>query len=431
MNLRTVSLRRRVAVSVLLVLFLVLVALVISVDRTFAGQSNKDVDVVLLDAGNRAGLLVARGVPPREVVRQLSKRNIHVTVELPNGTRFGEAPEEGPFQRKNQVIRGAKYTFYADTEAISQAQGRLRKLLIMLGLGAIVVTGVLMIWVVRRALAPLDAMTSLAEAIARGHRGGRLNPARTDTELGRTAAAFDEMLDSLEGSEQRTRRFVADAAHELRTPITGVQAVAEALVAAPVDSPDRDQMSFLLVREARRAGRLVDDLLALAQLDAGYEMQRESVDLLALAEAEVARTRFVAPDFDISAEGESVVVLGDGQRLAQVLVNLVDNARQAAGPAGMVRIVVDSSGFTVSDNGPGVPETERERIFDRLVRLDDARDRRSGGSGLGLAIARGVVRAHGGELTCEPAESGAVFRVTLPGGASGDLGRRGGEGVAG
>ncbi|MEU0882936.1 HAMP domain-containing sensor histidine kinase [Lentzea sp. NPDC005914] len=415
------SLRRRVAVSVLLVLFLVLVALVISVDRTFAGQSNKDVDVVLLDAGNRASLMMSRNVPPREIVRQLSKRNIHVTVEMPNGTRYGDAPEEGPFSRKNQVIRGAKFTFYADTEAISQAQARLRKLLIMLGIGAIVITGVLMIWVVRRALAPLDAMTSLAEAIALGHRGGRLNPTRTDTELGRTAAAFDGMLDSLEGSEQRTRRFVADAAHELRTPITGVQAVAEALVAAPVDSPDRDQMSFLLVREARRAGRLVDDLLALAQLDAGYEMQREPVDLMGLALAEVARTRFVAPDFDIAAEGEagSVTVVGDGQRLAQVLVNLVDNARQAAGPQGRVRIVVDAGGFTVFDDGLGVPEAERERIFDRLVRLDDARDRRSGGSGLGLAIARGVVRAHGGELSCLPSEGGGVFRVWLPGGVLG------------
>ncbi|WP_245848029.1 sensor histidine kinase [Lentzea kentuckyensis] len=398
----------------LLVLFLVLVALVIAVDRTFEGQSNKDVDLVLRDAETRAAGMMMRGQSPRDVVRQLTKRNVHVTVELANGSRFGDAPEEGPFQRKNQVIRGAKFTFYADTEAISQAQVRLRKLLIMLGIGAIVVTGVLMIWVVRRALAPLDAMTSLAQAIAAGHRGGRLNPSRTDTELGRTAAAFDGMLDSLEGSEQRTRRFVADAAHELRTPITGVQAVAEALVQAPVDSPDRDQMSFLLVREARRAGRLVDDLLALAQLDAGYEMQREAVDLLGLAEAEVARTRYVAPDFDIAADGVSVVVLGDGQRLAQVLANLVDNARQASGAQGTVRIRVDLTGFTVSDNGPGVPEAERERIFDRLVRLDDARDRRSGGSGLGLAIARGVVRAHGGDLTCEPSDGGAVFRVALP-----------------
>jgi signal transduction histidine kinase len=415
MNLRTVSLRRRVAVSVLLVLFLVLVALVIAVDRTFAGQSSRDVEGVLRDLETRAATSVVRGAPPREVVRQLSKKNgVRVTVELPNGAQFGDAPEDGQYQRKSRTINGNRFTFYADTEAISQAQVRLRKLLVLLGLGAIAVTGLLMIVVVRRALAPLDAMTSLAQAIAAGHRGGRLNPSRTDTELGRTAAAFDGMLDSLEGSEQRTRRFVADAAHELRTPITGVQAVAEALVQAPVDSPDRDQMSFLLVREARRAGRLVDDLLALAQLDAGYEMQREPVDLLGLAEAEVARTRYVAPDFDIAAEGVSVTVHGDGQRLAQVLANLVDNARQATGPSGTVRIRVDTTGFTVSDNGPGVPEAERERIFDRLVRLDDARDRRSGGSGLGLAIARGVVRAHGGELTCEPSENGAVFRVTLP-----------------
>lgn len=423
MNLRTVSLRRRVAVSVLLVLFVVLVALVIGVDRTFATQSSREVEGVLRDAQTRAAGFLLRGMPPREVVRQLSKRNVRVVVELSNGSLLGEIPEGGQYQREVRVFSGNKYTFYADTEAISQAQLRLRKLLVLLGLGAIVVTGLLMIVVVRRALAPLDAMTSLAQAIAAGHRGGRLNPSRTDTELGRTAAAFDGMLDSLEGSEQRTRRFVADAAHELRTPITGVQAVAEALVQAPVDSPDRDQMSFLLVREARRAGRLVDDLLALAQLDAGYEMQREPVDLLALAEAEVARTRFVAPDFDISAEGVSVVVVGDSQRLAQVLANLVDNARQATGVGGTVRIRVDVTGFTVSDDGPGVPESERERIFDRLVRLDDARDRRSGGSGLGLAIARGVVRAHGGELTCEASESGAVFRVSLPvGGVAGASG---------
>ncbi|MFD5824964.1 sensor histidine kinase [Lentzea sp. NPDC060358] len=415
MNLRTVSLRRRVAVSVLLVLFLVLVALVIAVDRTFATQSSRDVDGVLRDTETRAITALVRGTPPRDVVRQLSKRNIRVTVELPTGSVIGEVPEDGQqYQRKNRTINGNKFSFYADTEAISQAQLRLRKLLVLLGLGAIALTGLMMILVVRRALAPLDAMTSLAQAIAAGHRGGRLNPSRTDTELGRTAAAFDGMLDSLEGSEQRTRRFVADAAHELRTPITGVQAVAEALVSAPVDSPDRDQMSFLLVREARRAGRLVDDLLALAQLDAGYEMQRETVDLLGLAQAEVARTRYVAPDFDITAEGVPVTVVGDGQRLAQVLANLVDNARQASGPQGTVRIRVDPAGFTVTDNGPGVPDGERERIFDRLVRLDDARDRRSGGSGLGLAIARGVVRAHSGELTCEPSAAGAVFRVVLP-----------------
>ncbi len=414
MNLRTVSLRRRVTVSVLLVLVLVMVALVISVDRTFAQQSAKDLGAVARETENRAAQMLRSGRPPKQVAKELSRNNMRVKLRLPDGREFGETPDEPSPGRLEKVVQGVRITVDADYGAISVAQGRLRKLLLLLGLGAVVLVGAMLFFVVRRALAPLDAMTSLAQAIAAGHRGGRLNPSRTDTELGRTAAAFDGMLDSLEGSEQRTRRFVADAAHELRTPITGVQAVAEALVQAPVDSPDRDQMSFLLVREARRAGRLVDDLLALAQLDAGYEMQREQVDLLGLAEAEVARTRFVAPDFDISVEGVPVVVVGDGQRLAQVLANLVDNARQATGPQGKVRIRVDLTGFTVADDGPGVPEPERERIFDRLVRLDDARDRRSGGSGLGLAIARGVVRAHGGELTCEPSAGGAVFRVVLP-----------------
>ncbi|WP_261340696.1 sensor histidine kinase [Lentzea guizhouensis] len=413
------SLRRRVAVSVLLVLIVVMIALVISVDRTFAQQSAKDLGTVALETENRATQMIRSGRPPRQIAKDLSRNNMRVKLRLPDGREFGETPDEASPGRREKVVLGVRVTVDADYGAISVAQGRLRKLLMLLGLGAVVLVGALLFFVVRRALAPLDAMTSLAQAIAAGHRGGRLNPSRTDTELGRTAAAFDGMLDSLEGSELRTRRFVADAAHELRTPITGVQAVAEALVQAPVDSPDRDQMSFLLVREARRAGRLVDDLLALAQLDAGYEMQRESVDLLGLAEAEVARTRFVAPDFDIAVEGVSVVVVGDGQRLAQVLANLVDNARQATGPQGTVRIRVDLTGFTVADDGPGVPASERERIFDRLVRLDDARDRRSGGSGLGLAIARGVVRAHGGELTCEASEGGAVFRVVLPRSQSG------------
>lgn len=414
MNLRTISLRRRVTVAVLLVLLVVLLALVIAVDRVFAQLSTRDLGAVVRDTETRAVQMVKNGRQPRQISRELSRNNVRVSLKLPDGREFGEPLDEGSFNRQEKVVAGVKITVEADIGALSIAQGRLRKVLLLLGLGAVVLIGGLLFFVVRRALAPLDAMTSLAQAIAAGHRGGRLNPSRTDTELGRTAAAFDGMLDSLEGSEQRTRRFVADAAHELRTPITGVQAVAEALVQAPVDSPDRDQMSFLLVREARRAGRLVDDLLALAQLDAGYEMQRESVDLLGLAEAEVARTRYVAPDFDIAVEGVPVVVVGDGQRLAQVLANLVDNARQATGPSGAVRIRVDLTGFTVSDDGPGVPESERERIFDRLVRLDDARDRRSGGSGLGLAIARGVVRAHGGELTCEASESGAVFRVVLP-----------------
>ncbi|CCH28270.1 HAMP domain-containing sensor histidine kinase [Actinosynnema sp. NPDC047251] len=420
MNLRTVSLRRRVTVSAIAVLGIVLVALVLVVDAMFMSQSVQDVETTLLDKSRNAQTLVKQQrVRGAELVNRLEGRGVQARLVMPDGTEHGHLPAD---EVTNKVTRdlpdGSTITLYVESSVITVAQTRLRRLLLLVGFGSLAVTAVALVWVVRRALAPLDSMTTLARSIARGDRGHRLNPARTDNELGRTAAAFDDMLDSLEGSEERTKRFVADAAHELRTPIAGVQAVSEALMQTG-SAEERERLNLLLVRESRRAGRLVDDLLALARIDAGLELHRERVDLLALAEAEVGRARLLAPEFDIAAEGESAYVSGDPQRLAQVLANLADNARQATGPSGRVRVRVSTVGsyawLVVSDNGPGVPPDERDRIFDRLVRLDEARDRRSGGSGLGLSIARGVVRAHGGELSCiDPDGPGAAFQVRIP-----------------
>lgn len=419
MKLRTVSLRRRVTVAALAVVAAVLVGLVIGVDALFATQSQRDLDQVLLEKSRVAQQLVKQRVRGPELVDRLENRGVRVHLVMPDGRTYGQVPDGVRREFRRGLPDGSVITFYGDTSVLTEAQTRLRKLLLATALAALAVTALALVGVVRRALAPLDAMTTLARSIAAGGRGARLDPARTDTELGRTAAAFDDMLDSLEGSEARTRRFVADAAHELRTPIAGVQAVAEALVHSS-GVEERERLNLLLVREARRAGRLVDDLLQLARIDAGLELQREPVDLLGLAEAEVSRTRVLAPELDISASGSPAVVSGDPERLAQVLANLCDNARQAVGPSGRVRLAVSTRGasaeLVVADDGPGVPAAERERIFDRLVRLDEARDRRRGGSGLGLPIARGVVRAHGGELSCvEPEDgSGAAFRVLLP-----------------
>lgn len=406
MSLRTVSLRRRVTISAIIVLGLVLAGLVLVVDAMFAAQSRRDVETALSEKYRIAQNLFAKQPRMRgqELVNRLEGRGVQAYVVMPDGTAFGHHPaEDAAHKVSRELPDGSKLTLWAESSVITDAQSRLRRLLLLVGFGALGVTAVALVWVVRRALAPLDAMTTLARSIARGDRGHRLNPSRRDNELGRTAAAFDDMLDSLEGSEERTKRFVADAAHELRTPIAGVQAVSEALMQTG-SAEDRERLNLLLVRESRRAGRLVDDLLALARIEAGLELHRERVDLLALAEAEVGRTRLLAPDFDIAASGTSAHVWGDPQRLAQVLANLADNARQATGPSGTVRLHVSTAGsyalLTVTDDGPGVPPEDRERIFDRLVRLDEARDRRSGGSGLGLPIARGVVRAHGGELSC-------------------------------
>ena len=257
------------------------------------------------------------------------------------------------------------------------------------------------------------------------------------------------MLDELEGaeatarsSEARTRRFVADAAHELRTPLAGVRAAAEAAVDPELPPADRERLHLLLLRETGRAARLVDDLLALARIDAGIELHPVPVDLAELARAEVERARLRAPGVQLRVSGEPLVVPGDPQRLGQVLANLLDNARRHAPPGGTVTVSVgpeqdgaardgaarDSAArdgaaggagratLTVTDTGPGVPAADRERIFERLVRLDEARSADDGGAGLGLAIARGIARAHGGDLTCvePPAGAGAAFRLELP-----------------
>jgi two-component system, OmpR family, sensor kinase len=274
-------------------------------------------------------------------------------------------------------------------------------------------------------------MTGLARSITRGDRGRRLAPSRTDTELGRAAAAFDGMLDELEGaeraartaeataraSEARTRRFVADAAHELRTPLAGVQAVAEAVASPVLDAEERDRLTLLLLRETGRAGRLVDDLLVLARIDAGIDLRREPLDLLALARTEAERSLLVAADPPVTVQGAPVTVDADPTRLGQVLANLLDNARRYAGPGGRIAVAVGPGPrVLVTDTGPGVAPADRERIFDRLVRLDEARSAHDGGAGLGLAIARGIARAHGGDLRCvdPPGGTGAAFELTLP-----------------
>jgi signal transduction histidine kinase len=287
-------------------------------------------------------------------------------------------------------------------------------------------------------------MTRLARDIARGQFGRRLNPSRTNTELGRTAAAFDEMLDTLEGalhattaaeararaSEQRIRTFVGDAAHELRTPIAGIRALAEAVVQQPADADpeDRQRMHLLLVREAARAGRLVDDLLDLARIDAGLQLRRTPTDLYDLAATQLDRMRMLHPDITFHLTGASAAADADPERVTQILANLLTNACQAmhdehAGSTATrsvtvdIRAVGDLAEVSVADSGPGIPADDRERVFDRLVRLDAARDHRADGSGLGLPIARGLARAHGGDLTCAapaPDHPGAVFILHLP-----------------
>jgi len=446
--LRTGSLRRRVTVIVVAVLAVVLFAILVTVNAVFVYETNRDIAAVLNEQKATAVALAKRDVKPAVLLNQMDNANTRVGLQLVDGQTFGNVPDtDQPLPvdvrmttatlKSPGPLNNATLWLQLNTAPIVRAQQELRRVLLLVGLIALGVTGAVLVVSVRLALRPLAVITGLARAIAGGSRGWRLSPTRTDTELGSTAAAFDDMLDAMEGaehqariaeaasraSEERTRRFVADAAHELRTPIAGVQAAAEAVLqqAPDADQDERDRLHLLLVRESRRASRLVNDLLDLARLDAGVDLTAGPVDLRALADTQADRIRLLAPELDVRVEGPRLTVWADDARITQVVANLLDNARHATNTDGHIGVWLRQVGtnacLLVTDDGHGVPPADRERIFDRLVRLDVARERRFGGSGLGLPIARGFARAHGGDLTCEPPQpgtTGAVFRLTLP-----------------
>ena len=339
---------------------------------------------------------------------------------------------------------GARLILVADTSQTTQVTRQLRRLMIVAGLITLAVAATLLVAASRVALRPLERLTALAKDITTGDRGLRLNPDRDNTELGRAASAFDGMLDVLETSERRaqhaaetaqraetaTRRFLVDAAHELRTPIAGIQVAAEQL-ASNVSDDDTDSAGLrqhrratLLISDARRAARLVADMLDLSRIDAGLPLDVQPTDIATIVDAEADRAAMLAPQLTVTRTGLTEFgIRADATRVAQVLSNLLDNARRHTPGAGLITIHLDrqesSAGedlavVTVTDTGPGIPEDERERVFERLVRLDTARTRDHGGAGLGLPIARALARAHGGDLVCLAHDGGAQFRLTLP-----------------
>lgn len=430
------SLRVRVTALAAVVLAIVLVAMVAIGVTLFATASDRAVAGLLTDRATLARQVARTAGSPQAFLARVDNRSVRAQVILADGQVVGSPlPEDDSAARRVVELRstrawaqGARAVLAVDSRLLDGVRTRLLWGMSLAAAAALLVTAALL-WVgMRFALAPLDAMTSLARSIARGHRGARLSPRDTGTELGRTAAAFDDMLDSLEGAEARergaqqaVRRFVADAAHELRTPITGVQAVAETLLQSDRDTPleERERWTLLLIQETRRAGRLVDDMLEMARVDSGVTLSPQPVDVTGIARDQAERVRLLYPELLVEVDGSAPPALADPVRVAQIVANLVDNACQATPAGGRVRLAVEGSPgwvhLRVTDTGIGVPPADRERIFERMVRLDGARDRRSGGSGLGLAVARGLARAHGGDVLLLPTEPpGAVFRVDLP-----------------
>jgi two-component system OmpR family sensor kinase len=349
----------------------------------------------------------------------------------------------GPEWRVRAAVVGDTVIYEANSLSdVDSTVSRLEVDELVIGAIVLVLVAGLGYWVVRSSLKPLTDVEHTAAAIADGDLSRRVPHRDPRTEVGRLALAVNGMLSQIEmsfrirraseeealASEQRMRRFVTDASHELRTPLTSIRGFAELYRQGAAGNPD--DIARLLRRiedEAARMGLLVDDLLLLARLDQQRPLEREIVDLMAVAADSVHAAQAVAPQRPISLEAidgpTPPEVIGDESRLRQVVGNLVTNAITHTPPGTPITVRVGSRvqagalyGLVeVADQGPGLDAEAAGKVFERFYRADPSRTRSLGGTGLGLSIVAALVAAHGGrvELDTEVGE-GATFRVLLP-----------------
>ncbi|OWY81648.1 cell wall metabolism sensor histidine kinase WalK [Rhodococcus sp. BUPNP1] len=349
----------------------------------------------------------------------------------------GSAGDDGPHWRvmSTENASGVVTTVGMSLAETEETVDRLVVLQTVIGAVVLVALAVAGGVVVRMSLRPLDEVERTAAAIAEGDLSERVPEGDPRTEIGRLSVTFNAMLGRIESafaataaseesarrSEEKMRRFVADAGHELRTPLTTIRGFAELYRQGA--STDTGMLMERIEREARRMGLLVEDLLMLARLDEQRPLDRSPVDLLAVAADAVHNARAVAPErtitLDIIDGPGTPEVLGDDARLRQVLSNLVTNALTHTPPGADVTVRVGTADtdavLEVADTGPGLDPDDRERVFERFYRADASRTRASGGSGLGLSIVAALVAAHGGKVEVESEKGvGSTFRVRIP-----------------
>ena len=310
---------------------------------------------------------------------------------------------------------------------IDDTVARIRSIQILGTLAVLAALGLISSWMLRLGVHPLEAMARDADAIAQGDLSRRVEHPGGRTEAGRLGVALNTMLERIEdafrareASEERVRRFAADASHELRTPLTSIRGYAELWRAGALRGEEElAEAMRRMEQEASRMGRLVEDLLLLARLDQRRPLDRALVPLDQLAADAVADARAVEPDRPIELEAEPVTVDGDEMRLRQVLANLLANVRDHTPALTQVSLSVAAEGgrarLVVTDGGPGLPPEVAARVFERFYRADPARPRTGGGTGLGLSIVAAIVESHGGAagVTSEPGR-GTRFSVDLP-----------------
>ncbi|MGH3215304.1 MAG: sensor histidine kinase [Trebonia sp.] len=455
-----------------------------SIQAGYAYSTQSDLIVALQQPGQQVSWYPGTGLPGGNQTPLPLLPTNHNWASAPNGVLRTLPAQSGPDSWR--VIAGTTdYTFIDPSTGAQQQQtltfvvavdlGNINAMTHRLILFDLAVGGLILVVlaaagaaVVQANLRPLNDIELTASQIAKGHLNHRIPERDPRTEIGSLGHSLNAMLSQVETafhaqeeseqaahrSEDRMRRFIADASHELRTPLTTIRGFAEYYRqrggvrkdqdqlsgTSPADSTapdgtaedgltprDLDRIMRRLEAEASRMGLLVEDLLTLARLDQQRPLNLAPVDLLALAGDAVQDARMVAPGrpIDLSvAPGAAFLVDGDEPRLRQVIGNLLNNALTHTPPDTPVRVKIASGKLEhgapavvldVEDDGPGMERDQAQRVFERFYRADQARNRASGGTGLGLAIVAGLVAAHGGTVSVRTAPgAGADFQVRLP-----------------
>lgn len=386
-----------------------------------AGEDGTSYQV--LDVG---GELLA-STPVFGVPEYLSEVPPEVLIELPPdlaadalGTRIGETPLEATTVTLVTQIGGQDVTLTATSslEPVNASVGTLRGLL-WIAVPLLVAAVALLAWlVVGRALQPVEAIAGQATRITGSNLHERV-PVPAAGEIRHLAETVNAMLARIEDARGRQMRFVSDASHELRSPVATSSAKLQVALSYPEDV-DWQATGRTVLAEQERLGKLVDDLLLLARIGEVPDQRRTEVDLDHVALQEAARVERVTIDTSGVAAGR---VIGDPAQLSRAIGNLLDNAARHA--AETIRLGVASAAdevtVTVDDDGPGIDPSERETVFDRFTRTEEARSRDDGGSGIGLAIVAAVAEAHQGNVAASDSDlGGARFTFTVPVAPSGD-----------
>jgi len=475
------SLRARL-VAGMTVVALVLVGVAVVITRTTQAYLLDQVDSQLAAAGGPRGVGGAGGprpddLPgpddPRQALNSVFLARVdddgEITVlSLPrwsgddpavpelDATTAAELAASGRPITVDSDVAGERYRLLARTDArsgdvvviglpvsnVDDAVARLVRVEVAATLAVLAVLALVSWWVIRLGVRPIKRMTAAASTIAGGDLSHRVPQATPGTEAGDLGVALNQMLSRIESafderaeSEARLRRFIADASHELRTPVTTIRGYGELYrIGGLADREQLDEAMRRTEQEATRMGNLVADMLQLARLDQGRELAQLPVRLDLLAADAAADARAVQPERDVSVTLAATTVIGDEERLRQVLANVLGNALVHTPPTSGITIDVRTDPATqcavvvVRDGGPGMDAAAIPHAFERFYRSDPSRSRHQGGSGLGLAIVDSIVAAHGGRvsLVSEPSEGTTVtVRLPLePGSTCGDAARK-------